>query len=422
MKCGTRNQKKKKSTESTKINRINKESQRSIQRSIRSDLNVSVYIRSVLKCLYTDQTIYILLIHVEIHTRKQTTMAFEPRLLVLAKMAGYPAWPAFVMPQDQIPKSVLSAKKKSSAYCVIFIPDGDFYWMSEKNLELLLKDKLKDKLAKLPANYKITKKSGRTTNITDALFAAKSLDFDKFMEKVRKEKAEAELEDDDDDDDDDDGEDEEEVIKEEAPKRGRKRKSEEEKLTVKRTKKEDAPKEVKKVGRPKSDSVTTSGTGRNGRSARMKEEINPPSDKPTQTPPVKKSRDEIQKFPITEEEKQEHLWLCRIKLQKTLIQRNQSSTPTDTKNLPPPTADELSVARLILYRLVDFPVNVELLKKTKIHKVLKCILKDAELNYEDSFKLHERCQEVLSKWDNMIQEVRRQKKLNIDDSETSINA
>ena len=65
-----------------------------------------------------------------------------------------------------------------------------------------------------------------------------------------------------------------------------------------------------------------------------------------------------------------------MKLQKTLIQRNQATTPKDTTGLKPPTADELLTARLILHRLQDFPITAELLRKSKLHKVLRCIIKD----------------------------------------------
>lgn len=323
---------------------------------------------------------------------------FEDKVLVLAKMSGYPAWPAFVMPTSLIPPGVTKAKKKSATYCVIFIPDGDFYWMNEKNLELLTREKLNTRLSKIPVGYKPVKKSGRTTNVNDALLAAKGMDFDKFMEKV--------FNNDDDEEEEEEEEEAEEVIEEEVEeevpeevqtepkveKRDRKRKranEEEDETKVKRVEKKESPKNGDLNGKS------------NGKNHNIT------------TPPTK--------VPITDEEKQQQLWLCRIKLQRSLIQRNQPSTPKDTKNLVPPTADELSVARLILYRLIEFPVNLDLLKTTKIHKVLKCILKDDELDYPDSFKLHERCNEVLLKWDDLIQQIKLEKsKSKKDDSEISI--
>ena len=44
-----------------------------------------------------------------------------------------------------------------------------------------------------------------------------------------------------------------------------------------------------------------------------------------------------------------------------------------------------------------------------MHKVLKTIIKDKSLQYSDSFKLHDRCEEVLNKWHGPIEELRNEK-------------
>ncbi|EGV62228.1 hypothetical protein CANTEDRAFT_136162, partial [Yamadazyma tenuis ATCC 10573] len=49
-------------------------------------------------------------------------LAFKPKDLVLAKMHGFPAWPSFVMPTGMIPESIFEVKKKTTEFCVIFIP------------------------------------------------------------------------------------------------------------------------------------------------------------------------------------------------------------------------------------------------------------------------------------------------------------
>ena len=97
-----------------------------------------------------------------------------------------------------------------------------------------------------------------------------------------------------------------------------------------------------------------------------------------------------------------------------MIQRNQPVTPKDPKDYPAPTVDELLVARIILHRLADFPVNVELLRETKIHKVLKCILKDEDLEYPDSFRLHEKCEELLLKWNPLIESLKQEKQAKLE--------
>lgn len=296
---------------------------------------------------------------------------YDAKDMVLAKMAGYPAWPAFVMPQDQIPPLVLKVKKKSAAYCVIFIPDGDFYWMAEKQLDRLTREKLLERVQKIPLTFKrgaTKKKSGRTTNINDAFLAAEDADFDSFMELVF-------AEDDEDDEEDEMNGDEEDEEEEE----------EEEPVPAK-------PK-TKANGRDTTDSTPT--PPRNGKRKGDAAAANAKKPK-TEKPP-------------SEEDIQKQLWQCRIKLQRSLIQRNQPTTPKDTLGLKPPTADELSMARFILNKLADFPVSTDLLRQTKIHKVLKCIVKDPDLEYPDLFQLHRRSDELLTKWDDHIQELRRER-------------
>jgi hypothetical protein len=356
---------------------------------------------------------------------------FEPKDLVLAKMPGYPPWPAYVMPDSEIPPSVLKAKKKTANYCVVFIPDGDFYWMNEKNLEKLSRQKLSSKIDEIPSNHKPSKKSSRarTTNVNDALLATK-MDFDQFMDSVFNN----------DEDDEEDEEEEDEEQEDDVADEGK----EEQEINILDESDEEEEEEIElsktKSNQRKSKFDPDESDPRALRKRRREEELENSRKKiknekkdssnlksETNGKVIHQNNNKLRsplnnKPPITEEEKQQQLWLCRIKLQRSLIQRNQPSTPKDTKGLLPPSADELSVARLILYRLIDFPISLELLRKTKIHKVLKCITKDEELEYADSFKLHERCNEVLSKWDDLIQKLKLEKqkgKTVNDDSEIS---
>lgn len=59
-------------------------------------------------------------------------------------------------------------------------------------------------------------------------------------------------------------------------------------------------------------------------------------------------------------------------------------------------------------------MSVELLRETKIHKVLKCILKDEDLAYNDSFKLHEKCNELLEKWNEYIESLKLEKQAKLE--------
>lgn len=354
---------------------------------------------------------------------------FEPKDLVLAKMHGFPAWPSFVMPLSLVPDHILLAKKKTTNFCVIFIPDGDFYWMNEKSLDALPKELLDKKISKIPSRHTKKKGSGRTLHVNDALLAAKDLEFDDFMKQLNmgasKEKSHIEeelVEEEEEEEREGSVEDKHaEVVTEEGEAGEEEEESEGDDAEVRKATKgrrnrvdngdigdeedevdedvDDAfsARHARRLKRGSSEPQAT--TSKRGR-ASVQPQTPPPNGKKAEASPPKV---------VTNEEKRHQLWLCRIKLQRMLIQRNQPVTPTDPKQFPPPTAEELLVARLILNRLCDFVMTVEFLRSTKIHKVLKCILRNSDLEYPDSFKLHEKCHELLYSWASIIEELKREK-------------
>lgn len=375
--------------------------------------------------------------------KKSKSPAFNAKDLVLAKMHGFPAWPSFVMPHNLIPEAILQVKKKTTEFCVIFIPDGDFYWLPEKSLEYLTEDKLEAKINKIPKNYKKPKTKGKSTSINDAFLATKGLEFEAFMKRLKRENGEE----DDDEDDDVPEEDEEEEIGQ-AKKVGKIQVDEEEDLESRQdeeeeevlTKIDDTVEEPEVKAEFVNDILETNG-GRstrlksNGTEDEIKVEVKSNGiDKQSDDEVITRKRNGNEKFnstakkyktespvPMTtnhqpkhysEEEKLQQLWLCRIKLQKSLIQRDSTNEPN---------ADELSTSRLVLRKLAEFDVNLELLKTTKIHKVLKCIIKDKNLEYPESFKLHDKCQELLNKWSNLIEEIKLEKTAKFLNSREKIN-
>ena len=418
---------------------------------------------------------------------KKGIRSFKPKQRVLAKMPGYSPWPAFLVPDDQIPEDVLKAQpKKGKRYCVIFIPDGDYCWISDKGINNLSDEQLKASLADIPLDIKRKMKNlkgvvrGKSTPIKNAIAAADGLSYDDFLDHLSLAEAQEEV-DDEEEEEDQDQEEEEEVeeghnddeldhSKQENDDEDEEEEEEEEVQDEEEDEEdeEDEEEEVddyKNVAKPKSrkikvkpknsksddeadfgdisdESIETKKTSKNGKNLDRlgsngngkkrkiedvdssgtdlksnKKKIQPGSrlsGKNNEDRPTKRERGTLitpttEKPVLSEKEKQNQLWLCRVKLQKTLIQRNQPNTPKDTIGLKPPTADELLTARLILYRLLEFPIDKELLRKTKMHKVLKTIIKDKSLQYSDSFKLHDRCEEVLNKWHGPIEELRNEK-------------
>lgn len=418
--------------------------------------------------------------------KKAPVAKFAPKDMVLAKMTGFPAWPSFVMPPEMIPAAIMKAKKKTTNMCVIFIPDGDFNWMNEKSLEPLSAEKLSLKISKIPKDKlkpRPKSKSGRTSNVAEALVAAENLNFDDFMDELNKAMQVSDEEDINDEieegDVEEEGENEHEENEEGENGDGEGENGEgeaEEKEEGAENSDKDNMDENKKQeengivndGDKSIDDGPEAGNGKpnpQGRKQRRSDSTKVPdepadeavedamehNDKPGRrkrrtrpdTLQPKRARNdrseakheakangraagkhaepkvtELDALPakasespkaMSEKDRQHQLWLCRIKLQRSLIQRNQPVTPKDPKLFPAPTVDELLVARIILNRLADFPVSVELLKETKIHKVLRCILKYEDLEYPDSFRLHEKCEELLDKWLDLIESLKQEK-------------
>ena len=387
---------------------------------------------------------------------RSSSNQFDDKQKVFAKMPGYPWWPAFITPEEYVPKHVQRAQKKSTPYCVIFIPDGDFYWCTEKGLkEYKLENTSKD-LSKLDAKTiaklkdvkylkrRLTTIPKKPATFPEAITASEKLDFDDFItifqedfedddgeeeeeEKEEEEEEEAQV----DDDIAEEGEEEEEKptvsVKKSAPLKSRNR-SEAKPRRSSRTQnvdidvdavddegedgdvedqyQEEIPKNKRKRGSVVQ--ASTNGKKRTLTDAAVTDKVD---SEPNKKPKMENSSDEDTanaagaaaasiksgKAPVNDEEKQHQLYLCRIKLQRTLIQRDLNKSP--------PTADELLLVRLILYRLVNFPVDKELLKKTKLYKVMRYILKNPDLEYSESFKLHELCKEILEKWEPFIQQI-----------------
>ncbi|KAI5956825.1 hypothetical protein KGF54_000443 [Candida jiufengensis] len=357
-------------------------------------------------------------------SKSSTTGPYKDKEKVYSKMASYPWWPGFITPDEYIPKQVKKSKKKNTPYCVIFIPDGDFYWATEKGLRKFTDGpiisggsttKKSNKSKSTPTtniekfkDLKFLKKRLRpktgTADISEANIAAENLDFDDFITIFQ------ELSDDEDNEEEEEEEEEDEEEDEEEQEEVKQEEKEEE--TSKPVKSKPVPKPALKPKPKLKDSTPAKESSI---------ELSPPtrkrspltSEKITKKPKLEDDIDsksivkEESQPPSKEEDKYQQLYFCRIKLQRSLIQR--TSTTTETKKESSPTADELSMARLILHRLKTFPVTQELLRDTKIHKVLRAILKDQSLELEQSFKLHQHCKELLDSWAPLLQNINHSK-------------
>ncbi|KAG8897611.1 hypothetical protein FRB99_008044 [Tulasnella sp. 403] len=66
---------------------------------------------------------------------------YQIRDIVLAKVKGYPPWPAMIVDPEKVNKAVKKERpisKKTTFYCVRFFPAGDYSWAVAKDLSRLL--------------------------------------------------------------------------------------------------------------------------------------------------------------------------------------------------------------------------------------------------------------------------------------------
>lgn len=94
------------------------------------------------------------------------------------------------------------------------------------------------------------------------------------------------------------------------------------------------------------------------------------------------------------ERKKKEVLFLRHKLQKGLLTRDQL-----------PKEDEVKVLSDYLVKLEQFPdLETEIIRKTKINKVLKAILKLDSIPKEEEFNFKPRSQALLEKWNKLLQE------------------
>lgn len=108
--------------------------------------------------------------------------------LVLAKIKGFPDWPAVVVPVDNIPVKLQTPKyskfidnylkKGCDQVCVKFFYDDQYSWTKLSNVKPLERHVIEDHI--LTANE--SKRGGRVKRITEAYLKARDVPIDEFLE------------------------------------------------------------------------------------------------------------------------------------------------------------------------------------------------------------------------------------------------
>lgn len=110
---------------------------------------------------------------------------------------------------------------------------------------------------------------------------------------------------------------------------------------------------------------------------------------------------------LTEEEKIAKVQFFRSKLQRGLLQR---------KDFPSP--EELKTCSDILEELEEFSgyITIDLLKVSKLHKLLRAIFKFDQLKNPEGYNFHKRAEDLLVKWESLIHEIKSKKEKSSDSS------
>ncbi|ODV97194.1 hypothetical protein PACTADRAFT_48944 [Pachysolen tannophilus NRRL Y-2460] len=340
---------------------------------------------------------------------------FKPGQLVYSKIQGFPKWPAVIVPEDLVPVSVLDSKPTRDSknfYPVFFLgSEPSYYWNRYDSLSPLDVEECEKSLKKAKTGLKRALK--HATDISpNFLSAIPPINDDTAVDGDQEDLKEEQNEDDEEGENDEEGEGEgegdveddadgDEVGDEESDDEDvkTKRKSSKRKPSTQSTSRDlkdlkDSKDSRKRKPEPKNDDVELS------KKSIKKSRTSTPSI--TENKSDKNSNGNGSKPPEnwTDDEKQKNFWFIRTRLQKGLI-----------SSKIPPAYDDYQYNSKILNKLEELSsiVDLKVLKGTKLHKVLKAILKIPDLERKDDFKFHERAGKILNEWEPLLHQIRSEK-------------
>ncbi|THH06047.1 hypothetical protein EW145_g4357 [Phellinidium pouzarii] len=331
-------------------------------------------------------------------------ITYEVRDVVLAKIRGYPSWPAQVVDPENVPKEVAKERpgsKKQTFYCVRFFPAGDHAWVPPKDLSKLKTHEIEAYIAEPH------KKSGDLLTGYRIALNPESWEHQMADQRAEAEEAEADAE-----VDELDGE--EEAADEDKPAKTKKRKRESEagakaKPKAKKEKEKDkdaseAPAKKKKPAAEKADKPAK--PRKNGAKSKTMVESEDdgerdgdagPSKKASSPPAKKAKRDKEEEVDPEMENDPEANKVkdMRHKLQRAFL----------GKALP---KDEDTPGLDVLFNKVEeFDMTIKYLQYSKIGKVMRHIaaLDADKVPRDDQYKFKDRAQALVNKWHTKINRV-----------------
>ncbi|EJS41225.1 YLR455W [Saccharomyces arboricola H-6] len=290
--------------------------------------------------------------------------------LVLCKVGSFPPWPAVIFPQRLLRNDVYR-KRKTNCVAVCFFNDPTYYWELPSRLKQLDKDTIHSFISE-------HSKNGNQRELVNAYKEAKKFgDFNVFLqEKFEEEKRIKDLR-------EFEKSEGSRIVAGEDPFIGRT------KVVNKRKQASAPPKDDPKgkEGRKHSNEETT-------------QSIKPSKKKrPMDKADVKSNTSNKKKVKLDYSRKIEISLLFRRRIQRNLIQRET-----------PPTEDDIKETHELLNRIYENSdtkrpfFDIEALRESKLHKLLKAIVNDPDLE-----EFHPLCKEILLTWAGLITELKKEK-------------
>ncbi|KAG8164892.1 hypothetical protein KVR01_005167 [Diaporthe batatas] len=351
----------------------------------------------------------------------------QPGQHFFIKLKGYPQWPCIICDEDMLPHALIKTRPVSAmrtdgtyredfadggkraadrTFPIMYLATNEFGWVSNKDLVDLDSDKVSDlitpKMRKdLQLAHEIAAEGHNLEYYKDLLqqFQEELIEKQKAAEAKaaaaatpKKSKKQAKSSADVEDVEMEDVDDEPPTTK--AKKSEKKRKNTEDSETPQRSESVKKPKiKLTNNATPKTANGATPKSAKAGGEAKTKKAKKPAKEADEEEKAQSPKEPEMSAEDRFERKKKEVLFL-RHKLQKGLLTRDQL-----------PKEDEVKVLSDYLVKLEQFPdLETEIIRATKINKVLKAMLKLDSIPKEEEFNFKPRSQALLEKWNKLLQE------------------
>ncbi|KAK2610936.1 hypothetical protein N8I77_004322 [Diaporthe amygdali] len=351
----------------------------------------------------------------------------QPGQHFFIKLKGYPQWPCIICDEDMLPHALIKTRPVSAArsdgtyredfadggkraadrtFPIMYLATNEFGWVSNKDLVDLDTDKVIDQITPkmrkdLQLAHQIAAEGHDLDYYKDLLqqFQEELIEKQKAAEAKaaaaatpKKSKKQAKSSNEVEDVEMEDVDDEPSTAK--AKKSDKKRKNTEDSETPQRSESVKKPKiKLTNNATPKTANGATPKSAKAGGEAKAKKakkatkEVDDEEKAQSPKEPEMSAEDRFQR------KKKEVLFL-RHKLQKGLLTRDQL-----------PKDDEVKVLSDYLVKLEQFPdLETEIIRATKINKVLKAMLKLDSIPKEEEFNFKPRSQALLDKWNKLLSE------------------